>query len=252
MEAAHVEPAESIDWCVQFDACLAETAATTTATETAEPSAAALRRRWRICDDGDQASGVGTHHRRPIQEFGCTKVQAGALPSWLVLHRYRTRLELETAHEPQVNALRETCEQCRPMAHQCGMHNELVLIDQSQLRQRKRQLHASHEQSLAWLLLEPLDRGPQILLARAPRSSRRCRACSTRRTSLSRRWFGQTVPSTQASPTSRAAATLPASFRRSPGRRGAHRNARGSWSRDCATLRRRQTSDDRSIRLTSR
>jgi PAS domain S-box-containing protein len=41
--------------------------------------------------------------------------------------------------------------QRRPMACQPGMHHELVLIDQSQLRQRQRKLHASHEQSLARL-----------------------------------------------------------------------------------------------------
>ena len=34
------------------------------------------------------------------------------------------------------------------MARQPGLHHELVLIDQSQLRQRQRELHASHEQSL--------------------------------------------------------------------------------------------------------
>src|SRR5262245_16061226 len=42
------------------------------------------------------------------------------------------------------------------------MHHELVLIDQSQLRQRKRKLHASCEQSLARLPLELLHGLPQI------------------------------------------------------------------------------------------
>src|ERR1700730_8275344 len=37
------------------------------------------------------------------------------------------------------------------------MDNELVLIDQSQLCQRQRQLHASHEQSLTRLSLELLN-----------------------------------------------------------------------------------------------
>src|SRR5512143_92899 len=48
------------------------------------------------------------------------------------------------------------------MARQPGMHYKLVLIDQSQLRQRKRELHASHEQSLTRLPLELLDGLPQI------------------------------------------------------------------------------------------
>ena len=42
------------------------------------------------------------------------------------------------------------------------MHYELVFIDQSQLRQRKRELHASHEQSLTRLPLELLNGLPQI------------------------------------------------------------------------------------------
>src|SRR5260370_40432405 len=42
------------------------------------------------------------------------------------------------------------------------MHHELVLIDQSQLRQRQRELHTSHEQSLARLPLELLNGGAQI------------------------------------------------------------------------------------------
>ena len=48
------------------------------------------------------------------------------------------------------------------MARQPGVHHELVLIDQSQLRQRKRELHASHEQSLTRLPLEVLNGLPQI------------------------------------------------------------------------------------------
>src|ERR1700739_2244208 len=42
------------------------------------------------------------------------------------------------------------------------MHYKLVLIDQSQLRQRQRELHASHEQSLTRLPLELLNGLPQI------------------------------------------------------------------------------------------
>src|SRR5450759_5938176 len=42
------------------------------------------------------------------------------------------------------------------------MHHELVLIDQSQLRQRQWELHTSHEQSLARLPLELLNGLAQI------------------------------------------------------------------------------------------
>src|ERR1700736_1391912 len=58
--------------------------------------------------------------------------------------------------------LRQPREQRRPMARQTGLHYELVLIDQSQLRQRQRELHASHEQSLTRLPLELLNGLPQI------------------------------------------------------------------------------------------
>jgi hypothetical protein len=42
------------------------------------------------------------------------------------------------------------------------MHHKLVLIDQSQLRQRQRELHASYEQTLAWLLLKLLNGLPKV------------------------------------------------------------------------------------------
>src|SRR5688572_525313 len=42
------------------------------------------------------------------------------------------------------------------------MYHELVLVDQSQLRQRQRELHASYEQSLTRLLLELLNSVPQV------------------------------------------------------------------------------------------
>jgi hypothetical protein len=38
-----------------------------------------------------------------------------------------------------------------------GLHHQLVLVDQSHLRQRQRELHASHQQSLTRLSLEPLN-----------------------------------------------------------------------------------------------
>src|SRR5687767_7008917 len=65
-------------------------------------------------------------------------------------------------HELQVDTLRESREQRRPVAGQPGMDHELVLIDQSQLRQRQRQRHAACEQSLARLLLQLLNGLPQI------------------------------------------------------------------------------------------
>src|SRR5437868_9147077 len=43
---------------------------------------------------------------------------------------------------------REPREQRRPVARESGLHHELVLIDQSQLRQRQWELHAYHKQSL--------------------------------------------------------------------------------------------------------
>src|SRR5262249_7874178 len=48
------------------------------------------------------------------------------------------------------------------MARQPGLRHELVLIDQSQLRQRQRELHASREQSLTRLPLELLNGLPKI------------------------------------------------------------------------------------------
>src|SRR5215471_14185216 len=48
------------------------------------------------------------------------------------------------------------------MDHKPGLHDELVLIDQSQLRQRQRELHASHEQSPTRLPLELLNGLVQI------------------------------------------------------------------------------------------
>jgi hypothetical protein len=48
------------------------------------------------------------------------------------------------------------------MAYKPGLHHKLVLIDQSQLRQRQRETHASDEQSFAGLSLELLNGLPQI------------------------------------------------------------------------------------------
>jgi hypothetical protein len=48
------------------------------------------------------------------------------------------------------------------VAHERGLHDELALIDQSQLGQGQWELHASHEQSFVRLLLELLNGFPQI------------------------------------------------------------------------------------------
>src|SRR5215212_9210010 len=78
------------------------------------------------------------------------------LPSRHIPQRHRPRAELPPADERQVDMLREPREQRRPVTHQPGMHHELVLIDQAQLRQRQRERHAAHEQSLTRLLLQLL------------------------------------------------------------------------------------------------
>ena len=49
-----------------------------------------------------------------------------------------------------------------PVARQPGLHHELVLIGQSQLRQRQRERHASHEQSATRPPLQLLNGLPQI------------------------------------------------------------------------------------------
>src|SRR5919198_1128004 len=88
--------------------------------------------------------------------------QARWRPSWLIPHRHRPGAELQPVQELQVDTLRESREQCRPVAGQPGVDHELILIDQSQLRQRQRERHAAREQSLARLLLELLNSLPQI------------------------------------------------------------------------------------------
>ena len=52
--------------------------------------------------------------------------------------------------------LTQAVEQRRAVARHDRMHHELVLIDQSQTRQRQREGHASHEQATARLPLELL------------------------------------------------------------------------------------------------
>jgi hypothetical protein len=52
-------------------------------------------------------------------------------------------------------------EQRRPVTSEPGVHHDLVLIDQTQLRQGQGELHACHEQSLSRLPLE-LGNGPYV------------------------------------------------------------------------------------------
>ena len=123
------------------------------------------------------------------------------------------------------------------MAREPGLHHELVLIDQSQLRQRQRELHASHEQSLTRLLLKLLNGRPQIPpqqlrvpidpLQRARHDVLLCRVDRP----------GEGSIQSGLAPGRAAAETLPPSWRRSPGQRGAHRPGRGSRPRDDAGLR---------------
>ena len=65
------------------------------------------------------------------------------------------------------------------MAGEPGLHHELVLIDQSQLRQRQRELHASHEQAFAWLPLELLNGVPQVTPQSSAFQSTRSRVLDT-------------------------------------------------------------------------
>ena len=65
-------------------------------------------------------------------------------------------------HELELDALAQTGEQRRPVSGKDRLHKELVLVDQSQICQRQGERHATHEQALAWFLLEPLNRLPQV------------------------------------------------------------------------------------------
>src|ERR1044071_8887256 len=82
--------------------------------------------------------------------------------SRLVAHRHHPRGERPPAHELQVDVLGEPREQRRSVADHLGVHHELVLVDQSQLRQRQRELHPSGEQALRVLFLELPDGRPEI------------------------------------------------------------------------------------------
>ena len=74
----------------------------------------------------------------------------------------RPRPELMAIHQLELDALALTGEQRRPVAGKDRLHQELVLVDQSQICQRQGERHATHEQAIAWLLLELLNRLGQV------------------------------------------------------------------------------------------
>src|ERR687891_2592615 len=74
----------------------------------------------------------------------------------------RPRPELLAIHELELDALAQSGEQRRTVSGKYRLHEELVLVDQSQICQRQGERHATHPQALAWLLLEPLNRLPQV------------------------------------------------------------------------------------------
>ena len=65
-------------------------------------------------------------------------------------------------HQLELDALAQTGEQRRPVTGKDRLHQELVLVDQSQICQRQGERHATHEQAIAWLLLELLNRLGQV------------------------------------------------------------------------------------------
>ena len=79
------------------------------------------------------------------------------LSSGLIAHGYCAGGELEAADESQVEAVRQAGEERWSVTGYPGLHGELVLVDQSQVGQGQRELYASDEQALAWLLFELLN-----------------------------------------------------------------------------------------------
>src|SRR5215510_700680 len=72
------------------------------------------------------------------------------------------RPELTAIHELELDALAQTSKQRRPVSGKDRLHKELVLVDQSQICQRQWERHATHPQAPARLLLEPLNRLPEV------------------------------------------------------------------------------------------
>ena len=109
------------------------------------------------------------HERRPRashRESLDRAVDASEL-AWARAHQppaYRrpARPELMAIDQLELDALAQAGEQRRPVSGKDRLHKELVLVDQSQIRQRQRERHATHVQALAGLLLEQLNRLPQV------------------------------------------------------------------------------------------
>lgn len=75
-----------------------------------------------------------------------------------ISHGDCTRLELVAIDEFELDALVQTGEQRRSVSGKDRLHNELVLVDQSQVCQCQGECHAANPQTFAGLLLEPLNR----------------------------------------------------------------------------------------------
>ena len=73
----------------------------------------------------------------------------------------RPRPELMAIHELELDAPAQTGKQRRPVSGKDRLHKN-TRTHQSQICQRQGERHATHEQALAWLLLEPLNRLPQV------------------------------------------------------------------------------------------
>jgi len=85
----------------------------------------------------------------------------------LVTQRHRPRPELLAAHEPQLEPLAQAGEQCRPVARQDGLHDKLVLIDQSQIRLI---LNVTVEPIASCTRVTPGSRGRMSLVAYAKKA----------------------------------------------------------------------------------
>jgi hypothetical protein len=127
-------------------------------------------------------------------------------------------------------------------ARQLGQPREL--IDQPHVRQRRRELHASHEQSPAKLPLELLNGLPEIPRTSFAFQSTRFRVLDTtyffaasivRAKGSVRGCIHSGLAPVRAG--ARHAASIISSFRKSPGQREGHRPGRGSRLRDHASHR---------------
>ncbi len=93
------------------------------------------------------------------------------------------------SHQLELDALAQTGEQRRPVSGKStGCTRNSYSSISPQICQRQGERHATHEQALAGLLLELLNRLPQVASHAARHSNRPRSACSTRRTSSPGRW----------------------------------------------------------------